>query len=149
MDSVRQQIVSAIDARLKGILISGGYETNAGQHVFDWRVEETEEDVLPALIYRDTTVESSVDSFSAHAHKMTVTILALATDSTPMAEIRKIIADVDKAIGVDHTWGNLAIMTERVGDTSEIEMAEKKYAASQITIAVTFRTVAWDAYTKV
>src|SRR3990170_6560821 len=38
-DSKRQQIVSALDTRLKTILTTGGYETNLGNNVKWWRQE--------------------------------------------------------------------------------------------------------------
>lgn len=148
-DSIRQQIISALDARLKAILITGGYETDIGENVFDWRAESLEEDDLPALIYRDVSVESGVDTMASFFHRMVVNILVAVQSSTPMTEIRKIIADIDKAIGVDHTYGNLALMTERISDESGVEIDEKKFAGCQIVYAITFRTSGWNDYVKV
>jgi hypothetical protein len=66
-----------------------------------------------------------------------------------MTTIRKIIADIDKAIGVDHTFGNLALMTERISDEAGVEIDEKKYAGCQIVYAITFRTSGFNDYVKV
>jgi len=148
-DSIRQQIISALDTRLKAILTTGGYETNIGVNVFDWRSESLEESDLPALIYRDISAETTIDTMASFAHKMTLNILVAVQNSTPMAEIRKIIADIDKAIGVDHTYGNLALMTERISDESGVEIDEKKFAGCQIVYVITFRTSGWNDYVKV
>jgi hypothetical protein len=148
-DSVRQDIIDAIDTRMKAILITGGYETNIGQNVFDWRAEPLEEDDLPALIYRDLSVETEVVSFATFVHKMVFSIMVACASSTPMTTIRKIIADIDKAVGVDHTWGGLALMTERISDESGVEINERKYAGCQIVFNVIFRTLAWNDYTKI
>jgi hypothetical protein len=130
-------------------LTSGGYETNIGAHVWDWRAESLEETDLPALIYRDVTVETDTDTFISFLHKMMVNVMVAVQTATPMTEIRKIIADIDKAIGVDHTWGNIALMTERISDESGVEIDEKKFAGCQIVFAITFRTLGWNDYVKV
>jgi hypothetical protein len=148
-DTVRQDIIDAVDARLKAILVSNGYETDVGSNVFDWHAEPLEEDDLPALIYRDTSVETTVDTIASFSHRMILSIMAAVTSSTPMTTIRKIIADIDKAIGVDHTFGGLALMTERISDESGIEINERKYAGCQIVYAITFRTSGWNDYVKV
>lgn len=148
-DSVRQIIMSAIDTRLKEILVSGGYETNIGLNVFDWRNEPLEEGDLPALIYRDVACATEITSLNHFVHRLSINILAAVSGSTPMATIRKIIADIDEAIGKTPTWGGYALNTERISDESEIQIGDKKYAGCQISILVTFRTLGWDDFTKV
>lgn len=148
-DSIRQQIISALDTRLKAILVTGGYETNIGSNVFDWKANSLEEEDLPALIYKDISVETNIDSLASFAHRMTVQVIVVAQNSTPMTEIRKAMADVDKAIGVDHTFGNLALLTERIGDESGIELEERRFAGCQIVYSITFRTSCWNDYVKV
>jgi hypothetical protein len=148
-DSIRQQIISALDTRLKAILVTGGYETNIGSNVFDWKANSLEDADLPALIYKDITVETNIDSFASFAHRMTIQVIVVVQSSTPMTETRKAMADVDKAIGVDHTFGNLALMTERTGDESGVELEERRFAGCQIVYVITFRTSCWNDYVKV
>jgi hypothetical protein len=138
-----------MDSRFSAILTTGGYETNIGTNVVDWPVEPFTDEELPVLTYKDVTVETEVESFVGFANRMTVIITAAVTSTTPMAQIRKIIADVDKAIGIDQTWGGLALMTERVGDESEATIQEKKFTGCSITVVVTFRNIAWNDYTQV
>lgn len=140
--------MSAVDTRLKAILKTGGYETDIGANVFDWLAESLEETDLPALIYRDVSVETEVVNFQQFVHRMAIKIMVAVQSSTPMTEIRKILADIDEAIGVDYTWGGLALFTEREGDESGVEIADKKYAGCQVSFLVTFRTLGWDDYTK-
>ncbi len=148
-DSIRQKIISAIDTRLKSILIAGGYETDIGQNVWDWRAESLEEDNLPALIYRDTGTETEFGTFTTFTHKMTVNIMVAVSSTTPMTTIRKIIADIDRAIGMDDTWGGLALMTIKISDESQVEIDEVKFAGCQVVIEITFRTTAWNDYTQI
>ena len=148
-DSIRQQIISSLDVRLKTILVANGYQTDVGASVFDWRAEAFEEGDLPALIYRDTVCSTEISNISSYTHSMTVEVIAVVANETPMAIIRQIIADLDKAIGVDDRWGNLAVLTQRTGDESGVEIDEKKFAGCRMTMVITFRTLGWNDYTQI
>ena len=148
-DTIRQQIITSVDARLKTVLVTNGYQTDVGANIFDWRAEALEEDNLPALIYRDTICSTEISNISSYTHKMTVEIIAVVANDTPMAIIRNIIADLDKAIGVDDRWGGLAVLTERTGDESGIEIDDKKYAGCRVTMVITFRTLGWNDYVQI
>jgi hypothetical protein len=148
-DTVRQQIISALDTRLKGILKTSGYATDVGQNVFDWRTEILPEDLLPALIYRDISCETEITGMDVFTNRLRVQIEIAATGSTPMADIRSMLADIDKAIGVDLSWGNLAILTERISDEAIVATEENKFSGCQTVIVITFRTRGWDDYTKI
>jgi hypothetical protein len=148
-DTIRQQIITSVDARFKTVLVTNGYQTDVGANVFDWRAEALEEGDLPALIYRDTVCSTEISNISSYTHKMTVEIIAVVANDTPMAIIRNIIADLDKAIGVDDRWGGLAILTERTGDESWIEIDDKKYAGCRVTVVITFRTLGWNDYVQI
>lgn len=147
-DSIRQRIIDAIDLRMKDILVSNGYETDIGANVEDWLPEGLESGDLPALIYRDITVETENDTFKTFTHRMVVEIMVAVSSSTPAKVIRKIIADIDKAVGIDHTWGGLALTTDRNGDEMGVEIAEQKYAGCRIIYTVTFRTEGFNDYVK-
>jgi len=148
-DTIRQQIITSVDARFKTVLVTNGYQTDVGANVFDWRAEALEEGDLPALIYRDTVCSTEISNISSYTHKMTVEIIAVVANDTPMAIIRNIIADLDKAIGVDDRWGGLAVLTERTGDESGIEIDDKKYAGCRVTMVITFRTLGWNDYVQI
>ncbi len=148
-DSVRQQIISALDTRLKAILVANGYQTNIGANVHDWLSETPSEDDLPILDYKDVSVSTEIGSFVDFTHEMSLIIRAAVKSGTPMVAIRQVIADVDKAIGVDHTFGQLALITKRIGDESGVQIGDQVFAGCGINLLITFRTLGWDDYTKV
>lgn len=144
-DSKRQQIVTAIDARLKTILISNGYETNVGNNVYEWWSMPLIESELPGLIYRDTQ-EIEALSIGYHIHTLTIEIDAFVVGSNSPSDLRKLIADVIISIGVDETWGELAEDTRPVEETIQIEQEERKIAAVKIKIEIDYRTGIFNPY---
>jgi hypothetical protein len=147
--TIRQKIITTLDARLKAILQANGYATDVGKNVYDWRTEGLSEDFLPALIYRDVSCETEITGLEVFTHHLKIQIVIAATGSTSMAEIRKMLADINKAIGVDLSWGDLALLTERIGDESISETEEDKFSGCQTIVMITFRTRGWDDYTKI
>ena len=57
-DTIRESIMSALDARLKTITVLNGYASDAGDNVFDWREDPLQDDELDALEYRDISCET-------------------------------------------------------------------------------------------
>jgi hypothetical protein len=110
--------------------------------------ETPSEDDLPIVDYKDISVSTEVSSFEHFVHEMSLIIRAAVKSGTPMVVIRQIIADIDKAIGVDHTYGNLALTTTRIGDESGVQIGDQVFAGCQINFTITFRTLGWDDYTK-
>lgn len=152
-DSIRQQIMTALDTRMKAILTAGGYETDLGTSVFEWRTENLDDSQLPALVWRDIAagVSDQADDGAAmgsHAHALTVEIEIITSGSTAPAAVRKMIADVYKAIGVDDTWGGLALATAPREDETEHDQAEKKIAGATIRAVIIYETLSFDPYTQ-
>ncbi len=149
-DSKRQKIINAVDARLKTILVTGGFETDLGKNVFAWRSEPLQASELPGLIYRDVSQEVSDDeaAIGQHEYELTVEVEIIAqSGATTGSQLRKMIADVIKAIGVDITWGALAQRSNPVSDSINFEQAEKVIAGALVTFTIIYRTNQWDAYT--
>ncbi len=149
-DSIRQLIINAIDSRLKLITIANGYETNIGGKVFEWRAVPVEEIDLPCIIYRDLSSVNSVLTIGIGGYhesnlNIEVEVICAAGSVTP-STIRKMLADVIKAIGVDATWSGLASSTDPVSDAITIEQNEKIIGGANITFTITYRTKRWDAY---
>ena len=151
-DSIRQQIVTALDTRFKAILVANGYVTNLGEHIFEWRTTEVQEAELPALIWRDYAVSEAIPVTIMGASSLTeqaidVELDIMAQDGpTTGATIRSLIADVQKAIGVDHTWGGLAIRTDDAGNETGRDQAGKITGSVTMRIRITYRTKLWNAY---
>ena len=146
MTSKRQQIVTAIDTRLKLITITNGYETNAGNNVYEWRSSAMIESELPGLIYRDTQ-ETEALSIGYQVHTLTIEIEGYVVGNAAPANLRKLIADVIKAIGVDSLWSALAEDTRSVEETIQVEQEERRIAGTRIKIEVDYRTGIFNPYT--
>lgn len=141
VDSRRQDIIDAVDTRLKGILTTGGYETSLGSHVSEWRdtdrnpLEATE---LPGIVYRDAVSGRSV---GAGIYDNVLRIeFEIHADS--IATIRKALADVERAVFVDESWGGLADGSDMgEGENAKVSHLEDKLFRASDFFEVYFRTV--------
>lgn len=144
MAIVAQQIIDAFDARMKTILTSNGYSTNVGQKVFAWRSAAMDESELDGLVYRDESAEI-VNVTLAHTDwRLSITIhLYAAPGDNTMTELRKMIDDVCKAIGTDEFWGGLALRTDLLTVSKDMEHQEHKLGQGELSIAIIYRTARW------
>lgn len=143
-DSIRQQIMSALDTRLKLIKTTGGYKTNAGNNVFDWLDRDLDDSELDAIVYRDPANEIIEETFSQVSNKLRVEIDAKTkSTSTTAAQIRKIIEDIYKALGTDETFGGLAYQTSPASETIEIRQQDKIMASATIAIDIYYIVTKW------
>lgn len=151
-DSIRQLIITALDTRLKTILVSGGYATNLGWNVFEWRSTDLQESELPALIYRDISSGEALaitimGASSKREYPLDVEIEVKGADgSTTPAQMRSMIADVIKAIGTDPTFGGLADMTEYNGDETSVLQEDKIMGSTLMRFRIIYRTKIWNPY---
>jgi len=146
-DSIRQQIIDAVDTRLKTILVSNGYETDVGKYVDEWRAYPQELAKLPALVYRDSNATSE-STFGTHVHDLRVEIEVTASGATAPKTIRKMAADVTKAVATDLTWGGLAEDTriEAQPQDIQIEQESKRIASTLLAFNVVYRTERFNPY---
>lgn len=150
-DSKRQQIIDKIDTRLKTILTTGGYLTNAGQHVYPWLPEISEIADQIALVYRDPDENNSAateGSIGYHRHELTIEIeIRCAAGSVTVETVRKVLADIETAIGTDPKWSALAQRTNP--GSNRIDTAQNSNIVSRATMnfVVVYQTKAWNPYT--
>ncbi len=140
VDSIHQRIISAIDTRFKTILIAGGYKTNMGQHVFAWKETPFDASEIDGLNYRDRREQRTP---GCGVYEFTLPIEIEVFSSSPEG-IRKCLADLEKAIFVDETWGGLAENSEIDSSEMAIEHKEHIYGASNVVMTVEYRTVRGD-----
>lgn len=149
--SRRQDIITALDTRLKGILKTEGYQTDMGKNVREWYAFPVNEAPdTDSLLYEDPSCarvepyeyDDNVQSY--HYKRLTVHIYIVTSGSTAPAALRVRIADVLKAIGTDVTWGGLALDTELEGDDSEVVHEKKKIGGTRITISIDYKVERWD-----
>lgn len=150
-DSLRQKIVAAIVTRMRTILTANGYATNIGSNVYDWRTQ-FHEDELPAVSVCDLTAETvtpdGVSNPRRVAHLLGVQIRIHAVrDETP-DNIRRMIADVTRAIGTDDRWHSggvgLAMTTRPVRDGFLIPQDSFEVIGGFVEIEVSYLTEKWN-----
>jgi len=136
-----QTIVDNVVTQLKTILISGGYHTDLGNNVFEWKSNKIDENELPAAIVRDVSDDVPVDEFMGiddHTMNLEVEIVAKPADST--TEIRKMIADVINAAGKDETWTDQAHRTHLIGHEKMRDQSERLMTGAIVRFQVNYRT---------
>ena len=147
-DSIRQQIINKIDERLKTIQIINGYETDAGKNVFHYKENPFEQANLPCIEYRDISDSPEYLSFGLFLHVIMLEIRAYANGVNVDKTIRKIRADIEKAIGTDLTWDGLAEDTRQINISQDIDLEhkEKKNAGILFPIAIEYVSEGWSPY---
>jgi hypothetical protein len=153
-DSIREKLCAAVKARMQGISVANGYETELGENVFLWKGADFAAEELPAMDIRDVRddIDSAAVSTRREHHRITFEVaVAVANGTDSMKTARKAIADIYKAIGVDRYWtvsgARLAFDTDLKSDESGIEQRETTLAGAKVTFVVSYRTAKFDPYT--
>ena len=141
--SIYETIMTNFDTRLKTILTSGGYQTNAGSNVFEWREEPLPETELPAFENREILEAPNDDTLQTWMHTLTIRIRASAIS---IAQARQILADVIQAVGTDTTFSQAGLITRFGGAETEVRHEEKKYFSMMIIMNLFFNTTEWSLY---
>lgn len=146
-DARRQRIIDVLDARLRDILIAEGYKTDAGESVFAWELYGLDASQLPALTYRDVSDTPDQATIGRVDNFLTIDIAAMAARSAAgEAQVRNMIADVIKAVGVDETWDGLAEDTELIPADLDAEAMEKNQFGSALALVIEYSTGRFDAF---
>ncbi|MDD4919060.1 MAG: hypothetical protein PHE72_14785 [candidate division Zixibacteria bacterium] len=106
-----QQIITAVLTRLRTIKTTAGYETNAGNYVFEWRANPLEESEMPGIVVRDTFPEEVI-SVGEHEHTLLIECFVFTSGATATTQARQVISDIVKAFGTDRYFGGLAEDTQ-------------------------------------
>ncbi len=140
----RQDIISAVDTRMKAILVTGGYETDLGENVIEYQLHPPDPDELPFLSYRDTGADS-IDRDNVYEYKkLNLEIGIKVSSSTALSDVRKYIRDVLKAVKADLSWGKNAYETVYEGDTISAQQEENVFADVLIKIGIYYQTLLWE-----
>jgi hypothetical protein len=114
MSSRRQQIIDAVKARFATITPENDYETNLGNSLDEWRTEAFDDSELPGINLRDESepvTYASKQSGSVLRQLNIVADLIFKEADCSATLARAGLAEVEKAIAVDPTWGSLAKLT--------------------------------------
>lgn len=145
MASKRQQIVDAVKTRFATILTSGGFESNIGQNVNEWLLPSVAADKTQVMSVEDPECSTEQRMGDSHEHTLTIEAsVGIKAASVTPAELRKAIADMTKAIGVDRLWGALALDTNPVGSRIELNQTDKIVGVAQLTFEIKYRTASWE-----
>jgi hypothetical protein len=114
MSSRRQQIVDAVKTRFAAITVENEFDTNLGNSLHEWRTEQFEDSELPGINLRD---ESEPVSYASKSSGSVLRQLKIGADLVFQEEdvsaslARAGLADVERAIALDPSWGGLARLT--------------------------------------
>ena len=157
MDSLWQRLFDAVKVRMQAIHTANGYETDLGTHGFTWRDLSRSpftESECPCFMIRDPRRESNSEGLiNSHDHRLTIEMLAVAyasASSPPDNFARRMLCDIDRAIGVDRQWSidgvKLARDTVPGEDAIESIHAGDRMIAVRKTFTINFRTRIFDPY---
>ena len=113
-------------------------------NVFEWRTTPLELSEIPGIIYRDRT-ESRSPGMGVSENVLSVEIEIYGTSK---AQIREILAQLERAVEMDPTWGGLALDSELYSNAMEVIQLANIFCASHIVMTVEYRTVRGDPYTQ-
>jgi len=145
MSSKRQSICTAVGTAFKAILISNGYQTDLGKHIFEWRTTPLEPNEMPGIMWRDATNNYEGPVIGRTSNELFFECEICFSGSTAPAKMRDYIADFRKCLMDNNTWGCLAVGTSMITDeTSNIEQADRKTGATALKFAVKYITSSTD-----
>lgn len=150
--SLRQKIVEAVTARLQTITTANGYQTNLGSKVFVWRLTPFQDSETPALNLFDRidTIQKQTAGIWHHSLAFEIHIVTSA-GTAPLETIRdQLIADVQKAIGVDRYWTVSGTRLAHDTDITSVEIGaahgEKLEAQAKVLLSIEYRTKSFNCY---
>lgn len=148
-DPKRQTIMEKLEDQLQTILTTGGYNTNLGSNVFEWRdLESINESSLPCVEYRDTRDVTIGQTFGTgqQEHLLNVELTVIMASSTPKV-MRQTLADIITCLGANLTLGGNCTDIMPISDEETIlEHENKKYFGLKIVIQIQYVTTDWNAY---
>jgi hypothetical protein len=158
-DTIRQQIIDSVIARLKTIKTTtaipnygANYKTDVGNNVYQERAAILNpKDVAPpgALNVFFPTEKSTNEVSRHHDHEMTVEVYGVIADGdNTSSDCEKIIADLTQAIGVDIKWNDNARDTLPGEFEKDVEQQSKKIVGFKRTFTIRYRTLRFDPYNK-
>lgn len=155
MSDRRQTLFDSVITRLKTIVsAAAAYETNIGSQVFAWRDTTTNpftevELATGALNVRDPrhVVEQGGPAvIGKHHHTLSINVEGAVALGTEAAQVRKMMADITKAIGVDRHWSGIAYDTAPGEDQILVAQNGTAITGFSYNFSIEFRTGNYDPY---
>jgi hypothetical protein len=148
--SDRQTLVDRILARFALITTGNGYQTNVGAKVREWQTTPLDENELSTILVRDPIASVRPDPNGPNSSKHTwaqqiIVDVVLPESGQNAVEARKAIADINKAVGVDQTWGGLARRSEQVNEKVMLDKPGGRVGGAQVIFNVITSRKPWEA----
>jgi hypothetical protein len=147
----RQQILDAMKTRLQLINGSTPYYLNASANVYiqrDKPFESWSDRELPGINIVDGDEEPGQELLSGAVNvwyrDLNVAVQLVTGGALADTLVRKGIADIQRAIGTDLTWGGLAIDTDWVNTTIERDQQEQRIMSATVNIKISYSTTQWS-----
>lgn len=149
-DTIRERIIQAVATRAGAILVSGGYKTDCGLHVFRVRKAlDPAEDLDAVVIWPDP--EESTRSYGIDTHVMPVRLqgIALFGEVNPSVISERILGDLIKAMTVSDPTGGLAEDIEyATGGSDDYPDEGEITVGCEATFKIKYKTLKGDPYTQ-
>ena len=140
MATIRGTIMGLVDTALKAILITGGYSTNLGAKIYEWRPIPLGDDVGPAATYKDTLTRKPI---SQNYFENTISLEVVVYGNT-VNTVRDMVGDVIKAVGLNQTWGGNAKHSIFVSEDTGVAQKDKLIAVSHLTFSIQYHALNWS-----
>jgi hypothetical protein len=142
----RQAIIDFLDANLKQISVSNGFNTDAGKNVFDWRSYPITSAEIPAIVYNDNLAK--IEKEGPIGFFRWVLRVQIAFYGNSAKEVRNGIADILKVIKIcdSSKFGGQAVDVSLAVDSSEmvIERHNTESGASLVAVEIIYDAPLWE-----
>lgn len=143
MANTRQQIMDALEARLKSISTANGYGSNLGGSVHTWRKRPVTLADTPCLLVADGSADSTSLAYPVRDHRLSVDIVGVVSSNTTASQARQLADDIHAAIGADQTLGGLALKIDPLSHEITLETDGDITGAVKVSISIHYRTALW------
>jgi len=142
-DSIREQLLAAIETRLKGIVKGATYHYTPGEVLRDWK---NYDEVTGFPFYGIIEVEEDSEAFTYTnlQAQLRVTIVGWVNGDKMEQGKRRLalnraIADVRRAVMSEESWGGLALVTRIPRTTTdEATWTARPFAYFEMTVEIDF-----------
>lgn len=149
MKTIRQDIVDRIIALMQTVTITGGYQTDFGTNVNDSKAHYNEED-MPAMSVFDLAadIEFARGDKEATQQKKTLEfqLRFFAAGQTKASELRKMIADANKALGTDQNLGGKVLWINPTQEGLIVDEDTFEVAGAAIRLEIAYKNPTFNDY---
>lgn len=134
----REEILNAVEARLKTLTLSNGYSVNCGHRCDYWHDLPFEYGEAGAITYRDPE-EELVEENRVHNCILHMEIEALAFVANPLADSEALVADIRELLSADRNWSGLAQQTRLRKISKTLETQGKTAARVMAEVDINYK----------